>query len=108
MKRRFRNTLMFALFFSCMLGGAHSVFAGPPEWPTCSTSGLTLNVIGIKFVDGQRYFVRRMATIFDNAMDDYGASVGNDNLEIFCISRTAFDHLGKIAVCLSGENCPWR
>jgi hypothetical protein len=87
---------------------SEATVAGAPEWPTCSTSGLTQGIIGSKTVDGQRYYVRRLANIFASALEDFGATAVDDNLEIFCVSRTVGDRLWKIAMCLSGETCPWR
>ena len=74
----------------------------------CVTSGLTQGVIGIRTIDGQKYFVRRMATIFDNALDDFGETGVGDQLEILSVSRTSFDRFGKMTICLSAEKCPWR
>ena len=37
----------------------------------------------------------------DGCMDDYGASVSGDSLEIYCYG-------GAKRFCLSGELCPWR
>ena len=82
--------------------------AGPPEWPECVTSGLTQGIIGYKIFDGQRYFVRRLATVFDSAIDDFGEHAVGDSLEIFCVTRFANDKFGKTAMCLTGEDCPWR
>jgi hypothetical protein len=108
MSRRFHISWLAILFFSFALWGVGASFARPPEWPECVTSGLIQGVIGTRIVDGQRYFVRRMATIFDNALDDFGASGVGDQLEIFCVSRTASDKFGEVAMCLSNESCPWR
>jgi hypothetical protein len=107
MKGRFLIALITILLAST-LWDIRTCFAGPPEWPECVTSGLTQGVIGFKIIDGQRYFVRRMATIFDSAMDDFGASAVGDSLELFCVSRGATDAFGKTAMCLTGEQCPWR
>lgn len=76
--------------------------------PTCTSSGLENYVIGEVKVDGQKYFVRGMATIFDKSMDDYGTSAADDTLQIFCVSKNKDDKFGNIAMCLSGEECPWR
>jgi len=70
--------------------------------------GLTQGVTGIRRVDGHDVFVRRMATILNEAMDDFGESGINDQLEIFCVSRNPSDEFGHIALCLNNENCPWR
>src|SRR5262245_45907397 len=102
-------TLMLALVFGATaLWSVKTSFAGPPEWPECVTHGLTSGVIGKVIVDGQRYFVRRLANIFDTSLDDFGTSANADHHEIFCVTRTAADRFGKIAMCLSGERCPWR
>jgi hypothetical protein len=108
MKSRFHIALMATLLVSSSLWSVDSSFAGPPEWPECVTSGLTQGVIGMRTIDGQKYFVRRMATIFDNALDDFGETGVGDQLEIFCVSRTSSDRFGKIAICRSAEKCPWR
>ena len=71
-------------------------------------NGLTQGVTGIRRVDGHDVFVRRMATILNEAMDDFGESGINDQLEIFCVSRNPSDEFGQIALCLNNENCPWR
>jgi hypothetical protein len=108
MKSSFYITLMAILLGSSALWGVQASFAGPPEWPECVTSALTQGVIGERTVDGQKYFVRRMATVFDNAVDDFGETGVGDQLEIFCVSRTSSDKFGKLAMCLSFEKCPWR
>src|SRR5262245_19329730 len=101
-------TVMAILLFSVVLWGVNTSFAGPPEWPECVTSGLTVDVVGVKIVDGVPYFVRRLATIFNEAITDSGASANDDSLEIYCVSRRATDRFGKLAMCLTGEECPWR
>jgi hypothetical protein len=108
MKSRFNITLMAILLVSSALWDVRLSLSGPPEWPECVTSGLTQGVIGTRTVDGQKYFVRRMATVFDNAIDDFGETGVGDQLEIFCVSRTSSDKFGKIAMCLQFEKCPWR
>jgi hypothetical protein len=77
------------------------------EWPSCTNSGLTQDVLGTKTVNGQVFYVRRMATIFQEALDDFGGNASDDNLEIFCVSKNSTDTYGIIAMCLSGEACPW-
>ena len=106
MKRSW-SLVIILVFCATELWGVRASFAGPPEWPECVTHGLTQGVIGKVVVDGQRYFVRRLANIFDTSVDDFGASDVADHLEIFCVTRTAADRFGKIAMCLSGEECPW-
>jgi hypothetical protein len=96
------------LLFASTLWGAHSSFAAPPQTLGCVTSGLSEGVIGTKTVDGHEVFVRRMAIIFNEAMADFGESGVDDQLEIFCVSRTLSDEFGHIALCLSNETCPWR
>ena len=107
MNNRFRISLIAILFFSSALWGVDASFAGPPEWPECVTSGLTQGVLGFRVIDGQIYFVRRMATILDSALNDFGASGTGVQLEIFCVTRTREDVFGKVAMCLSNEMCPW-
>jgi hypothetical protein len=107
MKPRFHVTLMASLF-ALTLWGIDTSRAGPPEWPECVTDGLTQGIIGPRTIDGQNYFVRRMVIIFNGALDDFGASAVADSLEIFCVSRRSSDRFGKIAMCLTGERCPWR
>lgn len=77
------------------------------EWPSCTNSGLTQDVLGNKTVNGEKFYVRRMATIFQQALDDFGENSIDDNLEIFCVSKKNTDTYGIVAMCLSGEACPW-
>jgi hypothetical protein len=49
-----------------------------------------------------------MCLVFNDAIDDFGETDIDDELEIFCVSRTSSDRYGKIAMCLSFEKCPWR
>ena len=74
--------------------------------PSCAMSGLSSGSYG--FVDGQLVFVRRVAKVLDQAVDDFGESVADDNLEFYCVGKKPSDKYGDIAVCLSGEKCPWR
>jgi hypothetical protein len=74
MNRRGHMALTAILFAASALWGVHVSFAGPPEWPECVTSGLTQGIIGRVTVDGQKYFVRRLATLFDNAIEDFGGN----------------------------------
>lgn len=97
--------LMVIVFFLCF--NNHS-FASSPEWPECVTTGLNQGVVGVKVIDGQQYFVRRLSTIYEGAIDDYGSKAVADYFEIFCVSRNTSDRFGKIAMCLSGEECNWR
>ena len=108
MKSRFRMTLLAVSLLFSTIWGVNSSVAQLPEWPECMTEGLTEGEIGSKYIEGQHYYVRRMATILDSALDDFGANGGSDDLEIFCVSRTSSDRYGKIAMCLSKESCPWR
>jgi hypothetical protein len=108
MNSRLPMTVMATLLFSTVLWGVDASFAGPPEWPECVTSGLTQGVVGVKIVNGVPYFVRRLAIVFNEAIADFGASAVDDSLEIFCVSRKSSDRFGKIAMCLTGEKCPWR
>jgi hypothetical protein len=108
MKSSFRISLMAILLFSAALWGVDSGFADSPQTLGCVTSGLTQGVLGPKIVDGHEFFVRRMAIIFDDALDDFGETGFGDELEIFCVSRTSSDEFGHLAMCLSNESCPWR
>src|SRR5262245_32035118 len=89
MSSRVHIVAMVILLCSITLWGVEAGFAGPPEWPECVTRGLTQGIIGVKIIDGVRYYVRRLATVFDSAIDDFGASAIGDSLEIFCVSRRA-------------------
>ncbi|MGZ4956134.1 MAG: hypothetical protein ACXV8Q_13585 [Methylobacter sp.] len=77
------------------------------DFPSCLATNLTQGIVGYQVVNGDRYYVRRMATIFDNALDDFGVNNFGNELEIFCVSNNQNDTYGKIAMCLTGEECPW-
>lgn len=85
-----------------------SAHAQVPFTATCTNSGLGAGMIGQKTVGGQTVFVRRLATIFDAAMDDFGTGGSGDRLELFCVSSADNSSLGMMAGCLTNENCPWR
>lgn len=78
------------------------------ERPSCTNSGLTQGIVGYKVVNGDRVYVRRMATILNPSLDDYGATTSEDELEVFCVSKKSADFYGILVMCLSGEACPWR
>jgi len=103
-----RSTALVLLVLGFLILLIDTSRAGAPEWPQCVTDGLTQGVIGRRTIDGQNYFVRRMATIFDAAIDDFGESAVGDSAEMFCVSRRSSDRFGKLAMCLTGERCPWR
>ena len=114
-----RQTTMLAAVFSCIfLGTATSAPPQPPRpaplplpipaMMSCTNSNLNSGVVGQRVVQGQVVFSRRLATVFDGAIDDFGTSGGGDALELFCVSRQQTDPLGVVAACLSHEACPWR
>jgi hypothetical protein len=72
----------------------------------CATAGLPAPQV--KFVSGFFVFVRPLATVLDPALDDFGINAGGDSLEVYCVTSTQIAVRGNIAVCLSGESCPWR
>ena len=75
---------------------------------TCTTKGLVSPVLP-KTVNNLQVFVRRLATIKDAAMDDFGGSAPGDELWIFCVTTGQGDLLGRTAFCLSKEpGCPWN
>jgi hypothetical protein len=80
----------------------------PPPLMSCTNSNLNGGIVGQRVVQGQIVFSRRLATVFDGAINDYGNSAGGDDLELFCVSRLQSDPLGIVAACLSKEACPWR
>ena len=73
---------------------------------TCTTAGLTAAPV-VKVVNNLQVWVRRLATIKDAAMDDFGVTAPGDELWIFCVTPTPADRLGRAAFCLSKEQCPW-
>jgi hypothetical protein len=87
---------------------ATSALAQIPFTATCTNAALGAGVIGQKIVGQQTVFVRRLATIKDPAMDDFGTTAPGDALELFCVSAGQNDQLGMMAGCLSHEACPWR
>ncbi|MCC5598197.1 hypothetical protein [Nostoc favosum] len=100
-------TLFFGFFSKQFVALAQ--FSAPKiQTPDCVTDGLTQGVIGYRLVGNTFYYVRRLATVPDGSVDDFGVNAGGDALEFFCLTDTPQTSLGKSAVCLSGENCPWR
>ena len=75
---------------------------------TCTNANLNGGITGPRVVGNQTVFVRRLATVGDGAMDDFGTSAGGDGLELFCVSTGQGDGLGLLAACLTNEPCPWR
>src|SRR4051812_647317 len=87
-------------------GGAFAAPAQLSQAPQCVTSGLPQGVqrsIGSKVV-----FVRPLATVLDSAIEDFGQNDFGDSLQLYCVTKKANDVFGTIAMCLSGESCPWR
>ena len=83
--------------------------APPPAPPPvgCPTAGLPAPQI--KLVGGKFVHVRPFATILDAAIDDFGQSgAGGDALSVYCVTGTANAARGSLAMCLTGERCPWR
>jgi hypothetical protein len=110
-----QTAMLTALCACACLGIAGSqTAAAPAPLPigvplmSCSNSKLTANVPGARIVQGIPVFSRRLATVFDASMDDFGTSAGGDALELFCVSHLQTDALGTVAACLSKESCPWR
>jgi len=91
-----------------MMLSAPALSQVPLTTATCTNSNLNAGVVGKKTVGNQAVFVRRLATVKDAAMDDYGNTAPGDALELFCVSSGEGDPLGVLAACLSNENCPWR
>jgi hypothetical protein len=80
--------------------------APPPPQAGCVTAGLP--AAQIKLVSGKFVFVRSLATILDGAVDDFGQNAVNDALAVYCVTGTATAARGNLAMCLTGEKCPWR
>lgn len=74
--------------------------------PTCTTSGLPRPYE--RTVANSKIWVFPLATIQDGAMDDDGTSSSGDSLRMYCVGPEATSQLGLLAVCLTGEACPWR
>jgi hypothetical protein len=49
-----------------------------------------------------------LATVLDAAIDDFGQNAGSDALSVYCVTSTANAARGSLAMCLTGERCPWR
>lgn len=100
-------TLLFGFFSTQFV--AQAQFTAPQiQTPDCVTDGLTQNAIGYRLVANTFYYVRRLATVPDRSVDDFGVNVSGDALEFFCLTDNPQTSLGKSAICLSRENCPWR
>lgn len=80
----------------------------PPPLPQagCVTDGLPAPQI--KLVGGKYVFVRPLATVLDAAIDDFGQNAASDALAVYCVASTAKAARGNVAMCLTGEKCPWR
>jgi hypothetical protein len=59
-------------------------------------------------IGDQVVYVRKFAAMFDAAMDDFGGSAFGDRLWFYCVTHSPTVLRGEIAICLSGERCPWR
>lgn len=78
-----------------------------PVAPGCVIAGLpspTQRVVGGNNI----VFVRPLATVLDTAVDDFGANGLNDAISVYCVTKTRTAPRGSIAMCLTGESCPWR
>lgn len=73
---------------------------------TCTRSGLPNPAI--KIVNNLQVWVSPMAVVRDPAVDDSGLSGPGDDLQFFCVLPRQDSRLGRIAACLSKEQCPWR
>lgn len=98
--------LIIAMVVAGLLTSANAQV--PLTTATCTNSNLNGGIVGQRVVVNQTVFVRRLATIADQAMDDFGNSAPGDRLELFCVSTSQGDSLGLLAACLSNEGCPWR
>jgi len=78
----------------------------PAPAPGCVNAGLPVPVQRV--VGGKIVFVRPLATVLDAAVDDFGQSGNDDALSVYCVSKTPNALQGTIAMCLTGEACPWR
>lgn len=72
----------------------------------CTTAGLPQ--AQIKLVGGKFVFVRPLVTVLDSAVDDFGKNAGGDGLDVYCVTKVANAPRGSLAMCLTGETCPWR
>ena len=57
---------------------------------------------------GKTVYVRPLATILDEAIDDFGANGINDALSVYCVTTAPSAPRGTLAMCLTFERCPWR
>jgi len=101
MKTSFKASALAALGLLSLTGEA--ALAQPAG---CVTVGLPAPQV--KFVAGKFVFVRPLATVLDAAIDDFGANAGGDALSVYCVTNTPNAPRGNIAICLTGERCPWR
>jgi hypothetical protein len=101
------RTLLGAL--TLVIAAVPAMAQTPPPAPPpvgCSTAGLPAPQI--KLVGGKFVHVRPLATVLDAAIDDFGQSGGSDALSVYCVTGTANAARGSLAMCLTGERCPWR
>ncbi len=93
----------FVLAALASLAGAGDAFA---QNAGCVTVGLPAPYQ--RAVSGKVVFVRPLATVLDGAVDDSGANGNNDALAVYCVTKRPTDPRGAVAMCLTGEFCPWR
>jgi hypothetical protein len=102
MKTAFSASALAALGLLVLTGEA--ALAQPAG---CVTAGLPTPP-QVRFVAGKVVFVRPLATVLDAAIDDFGANAAGDALSVYCVTNTPNAPRGNIAICLTGERCPWR
>jgi hypothetical protein len=93
----------FALVALASLTAGSDAFAQAAGCPTGGLPAPYQRVVG-----GNIVFVRPVANVLDAAVDDFGTGGGADALAIYCVTKTRTASRGSIAVCLTGEGCPWR
>jgi hypothetical protein len=92
-----------------ILAAAPALAQTPPPAPPpagCPTAGLPAPQI--KLVSGRFVYVRPLATVLDGAIDDFGQNAGSDALSVYCVTDKQNAARGSLAMCLTGEKCPWR
>ncbi len=104
----FTTTTLAAIMAVTLLtsGGALAATVQPAQAPQCVTSGLPVGVQRV--IKNKVVFVRPIANVLNEAIEDFGENGIDDSLQLFCVTNRAKDAFGTIAMCLSNESCPWR
>jgi hypothetical protein len=92
-----------------ILAAAPAMAQTPPPAPPpvgCPIAGLPAPQV--KLVGGKFVFVRPLATVLDGAVDDFGQNGAGDALSVYCVTDKQNAARGSVAMCLTGEKCPWR